>query len=255
MSAIGTGYDLSASQYSPDGRVFQVEYAKKAVDNSGNIVAIRGKDCIVIATEKFLLSKLYEPHSNPRIFQIRRHISCGIVGFYPDAKALVDQARSYAKEFKQDHGCPIPLRALKDRLGAYVGAYTCSSAVRPFGASLVLASYDDDEPQLYMIDPSGAAVGYMYVAAGKGKQAAKAELEKLKSENLTCRDLVKEAARIIYAVHDEVKDKAFKLELCWIGKHTKGEHEKVPNDLFEEAEQYAKNSLKDDSSDEEMAAR
>jgi 20S proteasome subunit alpha 7 len=88
-------------------------------------------------------------------------------------------------------------------LGAYVGAYTCSSAVRPFGATLVLAAYDG-APLLYTVDCDGSAVGYHYVAAGKGKQAAKAELEKLGS--LTCRELVKEAARIIYMIHDEVKD-------------------------------------------------
>lgn len=254
MSAIGTGYDLSASQYSPDGRVFQVEYAKKAVDISGNIIAIRGKDGIVIATEKFLMSKLYEPVSNPRIFSVGNHISCGVAGFYPDAKALVEQARSYAQEFSSDHGYPIPIKTLKDRLGAYVGAYTCSSAVRPFGASLVIASYDKD-PQLYMVEPSGAAVGYYYIAAGKGKQAAKAELEKLNCSTMTCRELVKEAARIIYAVHDEVKDKAFRLELGWNGEFTKGEHELVPDQIYKEAEQYAKDSIADDSSDEEMAPR
>lgn len=254
MSAIGTGYDLSASQYSPDGRVFQVEYANKAVDNSGNIIALRGKDGIVIATEKFLISKLYEPISNPRLFSIGEHVSCGVAGFYPDAKALVEQGRSYAEEFRNDHGYPIPLSTLKDRLGAYVGAYTCSSAVRPFGASLVLASYDK-EPQLFMVEPSGSAVGYHYIAAGKGKQAAKAELEKLKSSTMTCRELVKEAARIIHSIHDEVKDKAFRLELGWIGEHTKGEHQLVPDDIYREAEQYAKDSIADDSSDEEMAAR
>lgn len=254
MSAIGTGYDLSASQYSPDGRVFQVEYAKKAVDNSGNIIAIRGKDSIVFATEKFLMSKLYEPVSNTRLFSIGEHISCGVAGFYPDAKALVEQGRSYAQEFTTDHGYPIPIKILKDRLGSYVGAYTCSSAVRPFGASLVLASYDKD-PSLFMVEPSGSAVGYYYIAAGKGKQAAKAELEKLKFSSMTCRELVKEAARIIYAVHDEVKDKAFKLELSWIGEFTKGEHQLVPDDIYREAEQYAKDSIAEDSSDEEMAAR
>lgn len=254
MSAIGTGYDLSASQYSPDGRVFQVEYAKKAVDNSGNIIAIRGKDGIIIATEKFKISKLFEPESNPRLFSIGEHISCGVAGFYPDAKALVDQARTYAQEFRNDHGYPIPLTTLKDRLGAYVSAYTCSSAVRPFGATLVLASYDKN-PQLYVVEPSGSAVGYYYIAAGKGKQAAKAELEKLKSSTMTCRELVKEAARIIYAVHDAVKDKAFRLELAWIGEHTNGLHQLVPDDIYREAEQYAKDSIAEDSSDEEMAPR
>lgn len=254
MSAIGTGYDLSASQYSPDGRVFQVEYAKKAVDSSGNIIAMRGKDGVVIATEKFVISKLYEAVSNPRLFSIAEHISCGVVGFYPDGKALVDQGRSYAEEFYNDHGYPMPITTLKDRLGAYVAAYTCSSAVRPFGASIVMASYDK-EPLLYMIEPSGAAIGYHYVAAGKGKQAAKAELEKLKCSAMSCRELVKEAARIIYMCHDEVKDKAFRLELGWIGDFTKGEHQLVPEDVYKGAEQFAKDSIADDSSDEEMAAR
>ena len=254
MSAIGTGYDLSASQYSPDGRVFQVEYAKKAVDNSGNIIAIRGKDGVVLATEKFVVSKLYEPVSNPRLFSIGTHISCGVCGFYPDGKALVDQGRAYAEEFFNDHGYEMPIKILKDRIGAYVGAYTCSSAVRPFGASLIVASYDG-APALYMIEPSGAAVGYHYIAAGKGKQAAKAELEKLKSSSMTCREIVKQAARIIYTVHDEVKDKGFRLELSWIGDFTNGEHQLVPEEIYKEAEQYAKDSIADDSSDEEMAAR
>lgn len=254
MSAIGTGYDLSASQYSPDGRVFQVEYANKSVDNSGNVIAIKGKDGVVIATEKFLISKLYEPSSNSRIFSIGEHISCGVAGFYPDAKALVDQARTYAEEFRYDHGYPMPLKSLKDKIGAYVSAYTCSSAVRPFGASLVMASYDK-EPEIYMIEPSGSAVGYLYVASGKGKQAAKAELEKIKYSTMSCQELVREAARIIYAVHDEVKDKAFKLELAWIGEHTNGQHQLVPEAIYKDADQFARNSLNDDSSDEEMATR
>lgn len=254
MSAIGTGYDLSASQYSPDGRVFQVEYAKKAVDNSGNIIAIRGKDGVVIATEKFFMSKLYEPVSNPRLFSIDEHISCGVVGFYPDAKALVQQGRSYAEEFRNDHGYAIPISTLKDRLGSYVGAYTCSSAVRPFGASLILGSFDE-KPQLFMVEPSGSAVGFFYIAAGKGKQAAKAELEKLNCSTMTCRELIKEAARIIYQVHDEVKDKAFRLELAWIGEFTNGQHKFVPEDIYKDAEQYAKDSIAEDSSDEEMAQR
>lgn len=252
MSAIGTGYDLSASQYSPDGRVFQVEYAKKAVDNSPNLIAIKGKDGVVIAAEKPTMSKLYLPESNPRIFSVANHIGCGVVGFYPDAKALLHQARCYTEEFYDDFGCPMPITTLKDRLGAYVGAYTCSSAARPFGASIVFASYDGG-PLLYMVEPCGSAIGYHYLAAGKAKQAAKAELEKLGS--LTCRELVKEAARIIYRVHDEVKDKAFTLQLSWVGEFTEGEHRMVPEDVHRGAEQYAKEANRDDSSDEEMAAR
>lgn len=255
MSAIGTGYDLSASQYSPDGRIFQVEYAKKAVDNSGTIIAIRCKDGVVIAVEKFLPSKLYEETTNIRLFSIGRHISCACAGFLTDGHALVEQARVIAEDFRQDHGYLVPINYLKDRLGHYMAAYTCSSAVRPYGAYITLAAYDPKEgPQLYSVDPAGTAVGFFVLAVGKGKQTAKAELEKLKYSNMTCRELVKEAARIIHVVHEQSKDKAFKLELSWIGEHTKGLHQLVPDTIYAEAEQYAKDALAHhDSSDEEMA--
>lgn len=67
-------YDLSASQFSPDGRVFQVEYAAKAVENSGTVIGLRGKDGVVFAVEKLVTSKLYEPGANKRIFNIDKHI-------------------------------------------------------------------------------------------------------------------------------------------------------------------------------------
>lgn len=67
-------YDLSASQFSPDGRVFQVEYASKAVENSGTVIGLRGKNGVVLAVEKLITSKLYEPASNKRVFNVDKHI-------------------------------------------------------------------------------------------------------------------------------------------------------------------------------------
>ena len=111
-----------------------------------------------------------------------------------------------------------------------------------------------DRAQLYMIDPSGVSYGYWGCAIGKARQAAKTEIEKLQMKEMTCRDVVKEVAKIIYIVHDEVKDKAFELELSWVGELTKGRHEIVPKDIREEAEKYAKESLKeeDESDDDNM---
>ncbi|KAG9508400.1 Proteasome subunit alpha type-3, partial [Fragariocoptes setiger] len=257
MSAIGTGYDLSASQFSPDGRVFQVEYAQKAVENSGTVVALRGKDCVVIAVEKLVQSKLFEEGVNKRIFNIDKHIGCGVIGLIADARSVVEQARQIAQEYTSDYGCPVPITYLKDRIAQYLHAYTLYSALRPFGTSLVLANYNKhDGPQLYNVDPSGLAMGYYSVAVGKGRQAAKAAMENKKIADMTSRELVKEAARVIYVVHDEVKDKAFELELSWVGDCTNGIHEPVPSNIFKEAEAYAKESIREDtSSDEEMVAR
>uniref|UniRef100_A0A8C7LEI4 Proteasome subunit alpha type n=1 Tax=Oncorhynchus kisutch TaxID=8019 RepID=A0A8C7LEI4_ONCKI len=234
MSSIGTGYDLSASTFSPDGRVFQVEYAMKAVENSSTAIGIRCKDGVVFGVEKLVLSKLYEQGSNKRIFNVDRHVGM-----------LVLQYSALNHCATREH--------LSERVAMYVHAYTLYSAVRPFGCSFILGSYDqDDGPQLYMVDPSGISYGYWGCAIGKAKQAAKTEIEKLQMKDMTCRELVKEVAKIIYIVHDEVKDKSFELELSWVGEVTNGKHELVPKDVREEAEKYAKDSLEEeDDSDED----
>ncbi|GFQ80626.1 proteasome subunit alpha type-3 [Trichonephila clavata] len=251
MSSIGTGYDLSASQFSPDGRVFQVEYAQKAVENSGTAVGLRGKDGIVFAVEKLVTSKLYEAGANKRLFTVDRHVGVAVAGLIADARQIVETARSEAATYRSDYGEAIPLKFLKDRVAMYMHAYTLYSSLRPYGASVILGAYEYDGPQMYCIDPSGTSWGYYGCAIGKAKQAAKTEMEKLKLKDMTCEQLVKEAAKIIYIVHDEVKDKNFELELSWVGEITEGKHILVPKNVFEEAEKYAKDAVEDDDSDEE----
>ncbi|RWS04622.1 Proteasome subunit alpha type-3-like protein [Dinothrombium tinctorium] len=248
MSAIGTGYDLSASQFSPDGRVFQVEYAQKAVENSGTAIALRAKDGVVFAVEKLVTSKLYETGANKRIFNIDRHIGCAVAGLLADARAIVNVANDEAKDYRSQYGTEIPLKYLKDRVAMYMHAYTLYSALRPFGASLLLGSWDKFEgPQLYCLDPSGLSYGYFGISIGKAKQSAKTEIEKISLKDKTCSELIKEAAKIIYIVHDEIKDKSFELELSWVSEATNGRHECVPQEVFDEAEKFAKDALKHDS--------
>jgi len=245
MSAIGTGYDLSASRFSPDGRVFQVEYASKAVENSGTVIALRGSDGVIFAVEKLVTSKLYEPGANKRIFNVDRHIGMAVAGLLADSRAIVENAREEARNYRHQYNQPIPITYLKGRVGHYLHAYTLYSALRPFGCSVMLGSWDPiDGPQLYCIEPSGLSLGYYGCAIGKAKQAAKTELEKLKLSHLPCKELVKEAAKIIYIVHDEIKDKSFELELSWVTEGTQGRHEWIPKELFAEAENYAKEAVK-----------
>lgn len=254
MSSLGTGYDLSASQFSPDGRVFQVEYAQKAVENSGTAVGIRGKDGIVFGVEKLVMSKLYESGANKRVFHIDEHIGMAIAGLLADARQIAEIARQEAANYKAQYGNRVPCKVLADRVAMYMHAYTLYSFVRPFGCSVMLSSYDQtDGPQMFMIEPSGICHGYFGCTVGKAKQAAKTEIEKVQMKNMPMQELVKEVAKIIYTVHDEVKDKAFELELSWVGAATNGRHEMVPSNIHAEAEKYAKAALEDnDGSDDEM---
>lgn len=168
-------------------------------------------------------------------------------------------------------------------MGGYLQAYTLYSSVRPFGITGIIAGWDSElelpvdgqvgsgpsvgaggkatdkkygGPGLYMIEPSGLYWGYYGAATGKGRQTAKAELEKLELEKgeLSLSDGVKEAARIIYVAHDDNKDKEFELEMTWISNvagPTQGRHEEVPRDILAEAERLAKIHIEGEDEDEE----
>jgi 20S proteasome subunit alpha 7 len=250
MTSIGTGYDLSAAQFSPDGRIFQVEYANKAVEASGTAIGIVCKDGVVLAVEKIVTSKLYEPGVNKRVFIIDQHIGMAVAGLLADARQIVKIAREEAVNYRSNFGSNIPLKYLTDRVSMYMHSHTLYGAIRPFGVSVVLASYENDQAKLFAIEPSGVAFGYHGIAVGKAAQNAKTEIEKLKFKELKCEDLVKEGAKVIYAVHDEIKDKHFELELGWVGKVTNGKFQFVSKGVFDEAEKYAKEAMESD--DEEM---
>lgn len=171
-------------------------------------------------------------------------------------------------------------------MGAYVQAYTLYSSVRPFGITAIVGGWDaevdvevdgsvgsgpevgsggrtpgvkEGGPYLYMVEPSGLYWGYYGAATGKGRQAAKAELEKLKldpkdGECISLEQGVKEAARIIYVAHEDSKDKEFELEMTWVSAvngPTKGRHEEVPKALREEAEKWAKQALEGDDDEDD----
>jgi 20S proteasome subunit alpha 7 len=249
MSSIGTGYDLSVSTYSPDGRVFQVEYAGKAVDNSGTAIGLRVKDGVVLAVEKLVQSKLLVPGSNRRIQTVDTHIGVASAGLLADGRHIVNRARDEAKSWRDFYRQPISGKMIADQLGQYVTAYTLYSSVRPFGSSTILGAFDIDGPQLYLVEPSGVYWGYHGCAIGKGKQVAKTEIEKLNLKEMTAREAVVHAARIIHTAHDEAKDKDFELEITWVCEESKGKHLSVPKDLVQEAERRAKEDIADEMED------
>ncbi|KAG8651056.1 hypothetical protein MANES_07G090500v8 [Manihot esculenta] len=227
MSSIGTGYDLSVTTFSPDGRVFQIEYAAKAVDNSGTVIGIKCKDGIVMGVEKLIASKMMLPGSNRRIHSVHRHSGMAVAGLAADGRQIVARAKSEATNYESVYGEPIPVKELADRVASYVHLCTLYWWLRPFGCGIILGGYDRDGPQLYMIEPSGISYRYFGAAIGKGKQAAKTEIEKLKLSEMTCREGVIEVAKIIYKVHDEAKDKAFELEMSWVCNESNKLHQKV----------------------------
>jgi len=242
MSATGAGYDLSTTTFSPDGRVFQVEYASKAVEKSGTAIGVRCVDGVVLGVEKLILSKMLVEGSNRRIHNVDMHAGIALAGLAADAKQIVNRARSEARSYREFYGTPIGGKVLNDRLSGFVHLYTLYWYLRPFGASVLLACYDTDGPQLYMIEPSGVSYRYLASAIGKNTNGARTELEKIKFNEITCRQAVKEVAKIIYKLHDDVKDKDFELELSWVCNESQRKHTMVPKAVRDEAVRAAKDA-------------
>jgi len=208
----------------------------KAVEKSGNAIGVRCKDGVVLGSEKAVISKMLVPGSNRRIQTVDLHSGIAMAGMAADARQLVNKARSESESYQTFYGTEIPGRVLAERLAGHIHMHTLYWSTRPFGCSILIANYDDSMgPQLYSIDPSGTNYRYFAAAVGKGKQAAKTELEKIDFQKITCREAVIEIAKLIYKLHDDVKDKAFELELTWVCDESKRLHVQVPKDVREAA--------------------
>jgi len=242
MSATGSGYDLSVTTFSPDGRVFQVEYADKAVEKSGSSIGIRCVDGVVLGSEKIILSKLMVAGENKRISTVDVHSGLVVSGFSADGRQLVNKARTESREYRSFYGGAITGQVLAYRIAGHIHSHTLYWYLRPFGCATLIAHYDYSHagPELYMIRPDGVCHRYQGVAVGKNKQGANAELEKLDFKKITCREAVKEIAKMMYKLHDDVKDKPFELELTWVCEESKRQHVVVPADLRDEAVKIAK---------------
>jgi len=212
---------------------------------------LRVKDGVVLAVEKLVLSKMLEPGTNRRIHTVDKHVGLAVAGLVADGRQLVKRGQAEAHNYRSFYGDSIPAKVLSERLASFVQVYTLYGSVRPFGCSVLLASVDKRGPQLYMTDPSGTSWGYFGCAVGKGSRAAKTEIEKLNLVEMTAREAVKHAARLIYMVHDDVKDKAFELELSWVCAESNNNHEFVPKDLQDEAEKLAKAALDEESMEDD----
>eukprot|EP01056_Protomagalhaensia_sp_Gyna25_P005749 Protomagalhaensia_sp_Gyna_25__5748@NODE_830_length_2540_cov_177_557377_g654_i0_p1_GENE_NODE_830_length_2540_cov_177_557377_g654_i0NODE_830_length_2540_cov_177_557377_g654_i0_p1_ORF_typecomplete_len281_score53_44Proteasome/PF00227_26/3_8e24Proteasome_A_N/PF10584_9/2_5e12_NODE_830_length_2540_cov_177_557377_g654_i09111753 len=272
MASMGSGYDLSVATFSPDGRVFQVEYASKVIEATGLALGGVFRDGALLAVDKYLASALVEPSTNTRVFQLAPHVVCAVTGSLPDARRLIKTCRTECSEYQRVWGLPIPGNVLAERIGLFVHAHTAVWSTRPFGCALLLAVADSaplttfpgsrlpdggaavaaqdntmgEAPpppprtaadySLYVVDPTGAAYKYRATALAKGNQSAKSDLEKLKFDELSCTEGVKEFAKILHQHHQEIREKRMQVEMIWLS-NDRGAI--VPSDLLETANQEA----------------
>lgn len=180
MSRGGSGYDRHITIFSPEGRLFQVEYAFKAVRNSGvTSIAVRGKDSVCFVTQKKVADKLIDPDSVTRVFKVTKYIGMLVTGAAADARSIVQNARQQAAEFRFKFGYEIPVDYLAKVLADKAQVYTQHAYMRPLAVVSMLIAIDEERgAQLFKVDPAGYYVGYKATSVGSKETEATNFLEK-----------------------------------------------------------------------------
>ncbi|OLL23871.1 putative proteasome subunit alpha type-1 [Neolecta irregularis DAH-3] len=180
MSRTQSAYDRMITIFSPEGRLYQVEYAFKAITASGiTCLGVRGKNGSVVVGQKKVEDKLIDPKTVTHIFKINSHVGVIMTGSIADARASVTRARSEAAKFRYENGYEMPCDVLAKRLATINQVYTQRAAMRPLGVAITLVSHDEEfGPQLFKVDPAGYYTGYLGCATGPKAQDISNYLEK-----------------------------------------------------------------------------
>ncbi len=184
-------YDRAITVFSPDGRLFQVEYAREAVKRGSTTIGIKFKDGVILMVDKRPASRLVEAKSHEKIFKIDSYIGCATSGLVADARSLVDRARIEAQINKITYEEDIYVETLVKKICAYKQTYTQYGGVRPFGTALLIGGVDSKGIHLYETDPSGALMAYHAGSIGSGRNGVMEIFEEKFKEGMTLHEAIK----------------------------------------------------------------
>lgn len=179
------GYDRAITMFSPDGRLLQVEYAKKTVSLGNTAIGMVCKDGVLLVTDKRIMDKLVVPEAIEKIWQIDDHVMATAAGILSDARILVERAQEKSAGYRITYDSPIDLLSIVKDICNLAQYCTQSGGLRPFGVSLLIAGMDSDGKKLFVTDPTGLYNQWKAVVIGEGEEDIQPILHKEYKEDLT----------------------------------------------------------------------
>jgi proteasome alpha subunit len=216
------GYDRAITMFSPDGRLLQVEYAKKTVRQGSTAIGVQCTDGVVLVTDKRVVDKLIVPESVEKIWKIDDHIGATASGIISDARVLIERAQVIAQQHRVTYDTAIDIISIVRDIANLKQVTTQSGGYRPFGVSVLIAGVDNGKPKLYETDPTGIYFQYKATVIGEAEPEVEEILYKEYDDKMNMADGFKLAIRAlrksldknfdhekIDAAYISVKDKTF----------------------------------------------
>jgi len=185
------GYDRAITMFSPEGRLLQVEYAKKTVRQGSTAIGIVCKDGVLLVSDRRILEKLVVLEAIEKIWQIDDHIGSTAAGILSDARVLIERAQLKAQQHKVTYDTPIDVLSVVKDICDMKQVCTQSGGLRPFGVSILIAGIDQTGPKLFETDPTGIYFQFKATAIGEGETEIVEILNKKYKENISIEDALK----------------------------------------------------------------
>jgi proteasome alpha subunit len=202
MLPAAAGYDRAITVFSPDGRLYQVEYAIETVRRGTLAIGIKSKDGLILAVEE-KPRKLQNAEITQKIFQVDDHIGVAAAGYIPDARSQVDNARFFSQSNRMIYDEPIEVESVAKHLADQCQQFTQYAGVRPFGVALIIAGINKSGSSIFLTDPSGTYISYDAVAIGSGSEQVTEYLEKYYKKDMSLEEAASLAIESIYLVSEE----------------------------------------------------
>ncbi|MBI4451505.1 archaeal proteasome endopeptidase complex subunit alpha [Candidatus Woesearchaeota archaeon] len=202
------GYDRAITMFSPDGRLLQVEYAKKTVRQGSTAIGLVCSDGVLLVADKRIVDKLIIPESVEKIWQIDDHIGATASGILSDARVLIERAQIRAQQHRVTYDTAVDVSTIVKDMASLKQICTQSGGLRPFGVSVIIAGIDVDGPKLFETDPTGIFFQFKATVIGEGEPEIEEILDKEYSDKLTIEDGLK----LCLSALNRVLDKNFGVE-------------------------------------------